>query len=162
MMQATFRPHSPASWSSALRHDPDVGYIVEQKADQKALLQLQALLTGLESPWTVAQTIATIYEPVLEKDSSGDGYGCHFWAIICYATRQFGGSVTQAERLATLLQHIAALPDVTTDKNGQVFWRDLPQFGFNFREHAVREIYSEMRKSFLTPLEYRCAGSGGC
>ena len=131
---------TPARWAELASLAKDN----QDAPQQSAISELRALLDAEKSAEEVAQAIAAIYEPHIEEGGLIMGYICNYWGIFCEATREFGGTPQQADRLADLLGCMARLPDTKRNIEGQVYWRDLPDFGIVFREYGIFEIFSEI------------------
>jgi hypothetical protein len=114
---------------------------------------LVLLLKGEASPAKTARTITAVYEPSLKagqgiptdhlwyKNKVFEFWGLTFSAIV----REFG-SAEEQERLIDLLVEISRQPDLTyadgspiVERNGEVYWKDLPGWNFGFTEDGLRK-----------------------
>ncbi|KAK3710977.1 hypothetical protein LTR37_009998 [Vermiconidia calcicola] len=132
-----------ASWAEAAaankwRQEPEL---------QSSIQEINSLLEGKKSPQDVAQSLAITWEPIVRKHP-GPIYGSIYplWALLCEPIREFGGDAQHAERLADVFISIRALPDLKDERgktiensNHSVYWKDLPDFPFAFRDYGVPE-----------------------
>ncbi len=112
---------------------------------QRIIDVYQSLLHGKIIPNTAADTISSIYNPLLQQGTRSESV-ITLWYILCDAVRVLGGDTELAERLIMLINCITKLPDVTDMqgnaitpewKGAGVYWRDLPQLAMIFRSHAI-------------------------
>jgi hypothetical protein len=112
----------------------------------RAIEALASLLEGQTTPADAAQSITTAYAASLKaiKEDSGPSRWLStklskFWANYMSIAIQCFGSTEVDARLTSLLVEISKLPDLS-DEDGvvvktnydQIFWSDLPGWGFRF------------------------------
>lgn len=120
----------------------------QRNEEQQAIGIFQHLLEHKITPQKAAETLASTYEACIKSGDAGLGY---LWSVFFDAIDRFGDSHESLERLAQMLISLSNLPDVLDaccqpikgDLNGQIFWRDIPSFAFNFREAAMDSPYIE-------------------
>ena len=130
------------AWADAARRSQ-----YRQDAEhQRAINTLKTAFEGKETPVKASSTIASIYNPLLQRGFQFSPVS-ELWGMICEAAKILGGIRDIDERLISLLNSISSLPDVT-DKNGDavtagpygdyaVYWKDLPSLAIMFREYAI-------------------------
>lgn len=113
---------------------------------QRAIDTLKTVFEGKETPVRAANTIASVYEPMLKRGFQLSPVN-ELWGMICEAATILDGNREIDERLISLLNSISSLPDVTNE-NGDavkagpygdygVYWKDLPSLAIMFREYAI-------------------------
>lgn len=114
--------------------------------EQGAIDIFRTVFDGKESPDRAASTIASIYEPLLQR-----GFKIapvtKLWNLVCDAVKSLGGHQEIDRRLVDLLNSISRLPDVIGKdgnpitggemENYKVYWKDLPGLAIIFREYAM-------------------------
>jgi hypothetical protein len=110
----------------------------DMNEDLQAIDVIEHFLTDGQPIHEAARCIANIYEPRLK---SRQRYGAGMlWIQICQAARSINGSAPS--QLAGLLIALRDQPDVISDSDGivkdakRVYWRDLPEWGWLFREYG--------------------------
>ena len=130
------------AWANAARQSQYRSFEAE---NQRAIDTLKAVFEGKEDPNRAASTIASIYNPLIQRAQIFAV--TELWVIICEATQALGSDREIDTRLISLLNSVAALPDVV-DKNGdpinagrdwnyRVYWKDLPILAIIFREYGI-------------------------
>jgi len=128
------------AWADAARRSHQD---VEQ---QRAIDTLKTVFEGRQPSDRAASTIASIYEPLLQRGFKISPV-TQLWDLLCDAVKALGGNIEIDKRLVDLLNSISKLPDVT-DKHGnpitggemgdyKVYWRELPGLAMVFREYAM-------------------------
>lgn len=129
-------------WAISARGNP----LWERSEEQQTITIIQHLLTNKISPRKAAETLASTYEACIKQ---GDPRLWHMWKAFFDAINQLGDNTDNLKRLAQMIRSVSNLPDVLDDRgqaikseiNGQVFWRDVPGFGFYFSEAAIDFIH---------------------
>lgn len=148
MEEPQWQPETPAEWAERCAQEQ----YHQDATTQAAIHAVQRLLERESPPEDIAREIAELYDADVRADPQGNGYGCKFWGLFCDPVRQFGGSLEHTRLLVDLIVAISALPDIPGTRFSQgIYWRDLPEFGWNFRELAFMELFSEICRSYLSP-----------
>lgn len=125
---------------------------------QHAINVLKSVFEGTQDPDRGADTIASLYDPLL-KQVFQTSLVNELWGMICEAAKILGGNQEIDERLINLLNSLAKLPDVK-DKTGdpikagpygnfRVYWKDLPSLAIIFREYAIGTSFQGLSIAIL-------------
>lgn len=136
---------TPEEWAETalrLKHN--------RKPDQQiAIGILRAILRNETSPTQAARDVASTYAPGMRKETGQPGYAYCFWDLFCHCVRHVGSSAEHSEQLADLLHSIIDLPDLLDDDGRPVtapgglrYWRDLPHFGWCWRDSGNWETFN--------------------
>ena len=129
------------TWADAARQEQ----YHQSAKHQRAIDIVQAVLKGNLEPDSAADTIASIYEPLL-KHGFKTSRVATLWAIICDVARSLGGNRDISKRQITMFNSISKLPDVLDGGGNAIapawkgaggYWRDLPECAMMFWEHAI-------------------------
>ncbi|KAM0803716.1 hypothetical protein BDR22DRAFT_839698 [Usnea florida] len=133
-------------WAISARANSDWQRPEEQKATQI----IQQLLDHQINPQEAAQLLSSTYETRIRGGDAGLWF---LWNVFFHAIHLLGHHTENLERLAQMLRNISMLPDLRDNSgqpirsqkgsDGQVFWSDVPNFAFTFREAAVPVILLE-------------------
>lgn len=107
--------------------------------DQQNILVIRDLLEGKISQERAASNIACNYESRLRR---GETSPWSLWTLLCSIILHPETDLAGFQKLVNTLMHMSSLPDVLSGDrpiivNKRVFWRDLPEFSFYFRENAM-------------------------
>ncbi|KAI4851586.1 hypothetical protein E4T44_02040 [Aureobasidium sp. EXF-8845] len=114
----------------------------DMNEDLQAIDAIENFLFNGKSSLKAARCIADIYEPRLKSRQRYD-VGM-LWVSICEAARSINGSASS--QLAGLLLALRDQPDVVSssghvvNSEKQVLWRDLPEWGWLFREYGFESL----------------------
>lgn len=138
---------SSTAWADIIRN----GAFHQAPEHETAIAIITAVIQNTQSASGAANAIAAAYEPIFalpqrEANQNAVVAGT-LWSIVSHAARMFGGSLEKAGRLVDLLLALIELPDANgvrgstlTGEIGRqdvVLWRDLPGFGYMFREEGI-------------------------
>lgn len=118
--------------------------------EQQLIAVLPKLCNGTITPHAAAVSIATAFKEQIQHQSIVYWY---MWSIYIDAIFSLTttGDQRNLERLVDTLIELSKLPDVydrngqVAKKNGRVFWRDIPEFGFVFYDAYDGTLNSEKR-----------------
>lgn len=129
------------SWVEAARQDK----YRQTPEHQQAISTIQSLLEGTTDADHAANTIASLYNPLLRSHPKVSPV-VTLWVMVCEAVRLLGGDHQLAGRLIDLLNSISQLPDVLDEhgntvsapwKSAGYYWKDLPELATTFRESGI-------------------------
>jgi hypothetical protein len=130
---------SVKSWADAARS----AAFRQNNDSQRALNVFEQFFVGESTSEACAYSIDAIYRPLLQADPQGSQLAA-FWGIFCDAVKEFGNDQALLERLISLLDSIAQLPEVYDNSGnalksawGGTYWSALPFFPMMFREYAM-------------------------
>lgn len=137
---------SVRKWKRAvLAQTEDTGHIYAAEA-------LAELLEGSSSPVDIAKRITTIYEPprATRKERGQNGENekvTEFWVThMCDAISTFG-ELDKQDRLIDLLVEmsrqdvVGSRDDVSKGGGGSNYWRDLPEWEWQFSHYGLGESH---------------------
>lgn len=111
---------------------------VEEGPDNRRVVNLfQCLFNRTASPQETAESLASLYDPYIK---SGKTNTAALWNIYCTAISDIEHDEYSFNLLIETLLSLARLPDLVNDngqpvkENGNVFWRELPEFPFWLRQ----------------------------
>lgn len=124
-----------SSWAEEQQSDSSF----QNPEDQQSILVLHNLLQDIINEKDAASSIATNYAPRLQR---GNTMPWSLWTLLCSIILHRESDLGGFQKLVNMLMHMSNLPDVVCgDKlvmaNKRVFWRDLPELSFYFRENAM-------------------------
>lgn len=107
---------------------------VDDGPDSRRVVELlQSLLNRTTSPQETAESLASLYDPHIK---TGKTNTAALWSIYCTAISDIEHDESSFTLLIETLLSLARLPDVVADngqpvmENGNIFWRELPEFPF--------------------------------
>ncbi len=139
-------------WATAARRNSDW----QRSEEQAAITIIQHLLERKIDPQAAAANLASTYEASLRN---GDTDLWFLWTAFFNAIDHLGNNINNLERLVQMIRCVSKLPDltdehgraITTESNARIFWRDVPDFAFYFREAALGQL--ELAMSILPVLK---------
>ena len=134
------KPCTVQDWANAMKARAD------NTNHHLAIDALASLLDDKTSSSDAAGRITTAYEEPIKDLSNPDDFGNDvsiFYALYsCDAIRTFGDA---SGHLVDLLVEISKQPNIkhidgssVKQRNGSVYWRDLPSWSYNFLEYGLR------------------------
>lgn len=107
---------------------------VDDGPDGRRVVEIiHSLLNRRTSPQETAESLASLYDPQIK---SGKTNTAALWSIYCTAISDIEHDGPSYNLLIEMLLSLARLPDVVdnngqpVNENGNVFWRELPEFPF--------------------------------
>jgi len=126
-----------SSWVAKVKNNTHL----QTAEEQRTIVILQDLFDGNINAEDAARSIASNYERRLKSGDTGTTAWA-LWTVVCHAIVDPRTGIDSLAQLAQMLIKISKLPDVVDDQgrlvveDKRIFWHDVPEFSFWFREQA--------------------------